>query len=384
VTWHNAFLAALLACASSAAASQEPSQFERGRQQYQRTCAQCHGHNMVNSGVTVYDLRRFPLEQEERFFSSVRNGKGSMPSFAGALEQAQIAALWTYVRSRGQPPQPLRVCVAEDNAPLSRRGKSEPQGLDVALAHSIARDAGRALEVVFFESEHEADKSLAHEVNALLSSGVCQLASAFPLFASDLGAPSRASARTPDHDGAKPRRLRPFVPLGSMAATRPYYAMAMGVVTRDPSIAVETLADLQNLKLAAVTGSLSGSALMLYRNGMLQRSIATLSQRENVLDALAAGRFDATLVTLGAYDAYRLAHPNARIFRAKFLHPLRINLGFVGLEDEPAVAAASRVIEGSLASGELTRWAGEAGASWVAPQPPDINPPFGLSSLRAD
>jgi cytochrome c553 len=383
VTWRNALLAALLACAWSAAA-QEGSEFERGRQQYQRNCAQCHGHNMVNSGVTVYDLRKFPPEQEERFLGAVRHGKGNMPSFGGALDEAQIIALWTYVRNRGHAPQPLRVCAAESNAPLSRRARGEPQGLDIALAQALARDIGRPLEVVFFESEYEADKSLAHEVNALLSSGVCELASGFPLFASDLGAPSRATARTPDYDGAKPRRLRPFVPLRSLAATRPYYAMAMGVVTRDPGIAVETLADLQNLKVGAVTGTLAGSALMLYRNGILQRSIATLSQRENVLEALAAGRFDATLVALGTYDAYRLAHPEARIYRAKFVHPLRINLGFVGLAEEPAIAAASRVIERSAASGELARWAAGAGASWIAPQPPDINPPFTLSSLRGE
>jgi ABC-type amino acid transport substrate-binding protein len=160
--------------------------------------------------------------------------------------------------------------------------------------------------------------------------------------------------------------------------------MAMGVVTRDPNVAVDSLADLQQLKVGAVSGTLAGSALMLYRNGLLQPSIVTLAQRENALEALAAGRFDATLVALTSYDAYRLAHPEARLFRAKFVHPLRINLGLVALEDAPALAAASRVIERSLASGELAKWAEEAGVTWIAPQPPDVNPPFSLFSLRAD
>jgi ABC-type amino acid transport substrate-binding protein len=365
-----------MALAAITVSAQEPSEFERGRQQFARTCAQCHGHNMVNSGVTVYDLRKFPLEQEERFFHSVRQGKGNMPSWEGSLSETQIHALWTYVRNRGEEPKPLKVCVAKDDSPLSR--------LDVALGEAVARDMGRPLQVVFFESEYEADKNLAQEVNALLSSEVCELASGFPLFASDLGAPARPTARTPDYDGAQPRRLRPFVELKALAGSKPYYAMAMGVVTRDPGISVEKLADLQTRKVGAVSGTLAGSALMLYRNGLLQGSLVTLMQRENALAALAAGRFDATLVALSSFDAYRRAHPEARLYRAKFVHPLRINLGFVAVQDAPALAVTSRVIQRATASGELASWAEAAGVTWIAPQPPDVNPPFNLFSLRGE
>jgi mono/diheme cytochrome c family protein len=34
-------------------------QIEAGRAQFHRTCAQCHGRNMVNAGTTVFDLRKF-------------------------------------------------------------------------------------------------------------------------------------------------------------------------------------------------------------------------------------------------------------------------------------------------------------------------------------
>lgn len=74
---------------------------EQGRAQFHRTCAQCHGHNMVNAGTTVYDLRKFPQDQPDRFVNSVTNGKGNMPSFKDALEAEQIAQLWAYVGSRG-------------------------------------------------------------------------------------------------------------------------------------------------------------------------------------------------------------------------------------------------------------------------------------------
>ena len=74
---------------------------EKGREQYHRTCAQCHGRNMVNAGTTVYDLRKFPIDQHDRFVTSVLKGKGNMPSFQGALDEATITTLWVYVATRG-------------------------------------------------------------------------------------------------------------------------------------------------------------------------------------------------------------------------------------------------------------------------------------------
>ena len=79
----------------------EAAQIDAGREQYNRTCAQCHGRNMVNAGTTVYDLRRFPTDQPDRVQHSVTNGKGSMPSFKDALTPEQVAVLWAYVGSRG-------------------------------------------------------------------------------------------------------------------------------------------------------------------------------------------------------------------------------------------------------------------------------------------
>ncbi len=106
-------LAAVFLFALSAAVAQnrrsggvsEYAEFESGRQQYHRICAQCHGRNMINSGTTVYDLRRFPENQPERFFQSLSKGKGNMPSFQDALSREQMDGLWAYVRNRGEAPK---------------------------------------------------------------------------------------------------------------------------------------------------------------------------------------------------------------------------------------------------------------------------------------
>lgn len=105
------FAAALLGCfalpvlaAPANAGASEAEQFVQGKAQYSRTCAQCHGFNMVNSGSYAYDLRKFPLEQEERFKRSVHSGKGNMPAFGTSLNEDQIHYLWVYIKHRGKAP----------------------------------------------------------------------------------------------------------------------------------------------------------------------------------------------------------------------------------------------------------------------------------------
>lgn len=101
--WAAALATAALLVSASAAAQARfgPEEITQGHAQFDRTCAQCHGRNMVNSGTTVYDLRRFPIDDPDRFFTSVSNGKGNMPSFKEALTPEQMKLLWAYVGSRG-------------------------------------------------------------------------------------------------------------------------------------------------------------------------------------------------------------------------------------------------------------------------------------------
>ena len=114
----------------------------------------------------------------------------------------------------------LTVCIAEDNEPLSYVRKGEPKGLDVRVARAIAAEMGRELRIIAFETEFERESTLAREVNALLSAGICELASGFPLLREDFATPI-GGARTPDYPGAKRRRERPFIPLQQMAASSP-------------------------------------------------------------------------------------------------------------------------------------------------------------------
>lgn len=73
---------------------------EQGKKMYKQFCIRCHGPEMNNSG-NAYDLRTFPLDQRDRFFNSVTNGKRQMPPWKGTLNEEDIAILWAYVGTRG-------------------------------------------------------------------------------------------------------------------------------------------------------------------------------------------------------------------------------------------------------------------------------------------
>lgn len=301
------------------------------------------------------------------------------------LRLAWWAAVLLGAAGTARAAEPLSVCMAENNPPLSYTVGSELRGLDVRVAQAIADELGRPLKLVPFESKFEGESTLSHEVNALLSSGVCELASGFPLLASELGPPTRPTSRVPDHPGAKRRPLRPWVPLGTLVPSRAYHAVALGLLVREAARESATLAQPGDARIGVVAGTMAGTAVSLYRNARLRPQIVGLSRNEDALEALEAGRIDATLAPLDRYDAWRLAHPASTLRRTAYVHPLRINIGLVARDDAPGVrAAADRVIERAHGSGELERWSAATGTTWIAPKDPQVGRAIGLPDLLAE
>ena len=303
---------------------------------------------------------------------------------------ACMAALWlgagaAHGQTAAPPaPAPLKVCLSEDNAPLSYVRQRQPGGFDATLARAVARELGRELRLVPFEPEVEKEAMLTHEVNALLSSGVCDLATGFPLLKSDLGAPTRARFKAPDHPGAKPPRERPYIELGTLAHSQPYLGSALVVVQRADAPAARGLGDLKGRKVAAVAGTLEGTLIAMYGGGALNAGMVSMGQREDVWAALKSGRVDALLVPTTALDAHRQREPASTV-QAGPPRPLGINLGFVALATQaPLLDAVNRVVARALASGELQRWAQEAGLSWVPPTAPVVADSLKLDALLGD
>ena len=305
---------------------------------------------------------------------------GAMARFARCC--ALLACLWASLAVA----QPLRVCVSLDNPPLSQLRQGQLSGFDIRLAQAIAQASGRELEILPFETEFEKESTLGQEVNALLSAGLCELASGFPLLRADLGPPGRASARVPDHPGAKRKRERAFVALGELVASSPYMASMMGVVQLAGQAPVKSLMDLQGRRVGAVAGTLAGSVISLYRGGLLRGQMVTLSQRESAWAALESGRIDSLLVATAAYDAFRQQHPAARLELAELRRSVGLNLGFVALASAPSslLELTNRVIAQAMADGRMQQWATDEGLSWSPPVLPAISSGPTLASLGGD
>jgi ABC-type amino acid transport substrate-binding protein len=300
--------------------------------------------------------------------------------------RAAAALLAAFACAAGAQTEPLKVCVAHDNEPLSYVRDGKPKGLDVRVAAAIAAELGRPLRIIAFETEYERESTLAREVNALLSSGVCELASGFPLLREDLGIPT-GSARTPDFPGAKRRRERPFIALQPLSASKPYQGMALVVVLRrEAARKVERLSDIKGLRIGNVAGTLSSALLLMYRNGLLKSDLVSLPQRGvSVFELMQANKVDAGLVAAGLYDAWKLQHSENTFVLAEYRRPLGINLGFVAVaQRDEALRAATRVIERALEQGDLAKWAAEEGVSWMRPTQPDVSRAPSLVELAQD
>ena len=257
----------VMALATLAQASTDPAvglrraveQIGSGRAQFHRSCAQCDGRNRVNAGTTIYDLRKFPVDDAERFKHSVTQGKGNRPSFKQSLAPEQVAVLWAYlgpVAARNPSKAdmlrdilcgrvaPLAVCMADDNPPLSYQVKGQPQGLDVRMASAADQALGRELVVLPFDSSSKKQSSLTHEVNAQRSSGLCETVSGCPLRVCNLGPTTRASSCTPDTPSRKTHAGSAIHPAGHTGGQRAYFATPLGVVQRNGAAPLDRLGEL--------------------------------------------------------------------------------------------------------------------------------------------
>lgn len=305
-----------------------------------------------------------------------------LPALAAALSLVLLGPAAAQSPAATSATPALTVCVSEDNAPLSTLRRGQVEGFDVLVARAVAAELGRELRLVPFEPEIEKESLLTHEVNALLSAGVCDLASGFPLLKSDLGAPTRERFKTADHPGAKRKRDRPYITLGTLVPSQPYLGSALQVVQRSGLPPAQTLGGLRGQKVAAVAGTLEGTLVAMHGGGALSGQMVSLGQREDLWAALQQGRIDAALVPSTTVDAWRRRHAQGGTLPLQLGTPraLGVNFGFVALAPrQDLLDAVNRVVTRSRASGELQRWATESGLSWQAPTEPAV-----VDSLKLD
>ena len=275
----------------------------------------------------------------------------------------------------------LSVCLDEDLPPLSAHHRGMPDsGFDVALAGAVAGRLGRPLQIQWFESKLDEDSSPALEANALLSDGRCALVGSYALTRDSLVVPGVKTAKLPGFEGGTGADRRRRVPLGVLAPSQPYIysplTIALGPKTlekmRGRSIA--GVGDLAGLRIVIESGTLADAILMTFEQGRLIDNITHLVPgRDDLLGALDRGDFDATLLDLRRFDAYRAAHPDTRLAASGYFYPIGANRGYVGLASDPdLLVAVNKALSDLQAAGTIAELGQAAGLTYLPPREPAI------------
>jgi ABC-type amino acid transport substrate-binding protein len=279
---------------------------------------------------------------------------------------------------------PLKICLDEDLPPLSVHHRGKPDsGFEVALAQAVAGKLDRPLTIQWFESKLDEDSSPSLEANALLSDGRCTLLGGYALTQDSLVVPGVKTAKLPDFEGATRDDRRRRVPLGALAPSQPYIYSPLTVVlgpkidakmNAKPSRRIAGIGDLAGLRLAVESGTLADAILMTFDKGRLIDDITHLVPgRDDLLGALDRGDFDATLLDLRRFDAYRLAHPDSKVAPSGYFYPIGANRGYVGLANDPdLLAAVNKALSELQSAGTIAELAKTAGLSYLAPREPVI------------
>jgi ABC-type amino acid transport substrate-binding protein len=283
----------------------------------------------------------------------------------------------------------LSVCLDEDLPPLSAHHRGMPDsGFDVALAGAVAGRLGRPLKIQWFESKLDEDSSPALEANALLSDGRCSLVGSYALTKDSLVVPGVKTAKLPGFEGGTGADRRRRVPLGVLAPSQPYIYSPLTVAlgpkgiekriekriekTRGQDIA--GIGDLAGLRIGIESGTLADAILMTFDHGRLIDDITHLVPgRDDLLGALDRGDFDATLLDLRRFDAYRAAHPDTRLAASGYFYPVGANRGYVGLASDPdLLAAVNKALSDLQTAGTIAELGQAAGLTYLPPREPAI------------
>jgi len=271
----------------------------------------------------------------------------------------------------------LKVCLDEDLPPLSVHHRGKPgAGFDVALAEAVAKQLDRPLQIQWFESKLDEDSSPALEANALLSDGRCALIGSYALTRDSLVVPGIKTAKLPDFDGATRDDRRRRVELGVLTPSQPYVYSALTIVlgAKGHDRQIGAIGDLDGLSLGIESGTLADAILMNFHGGQLINQIThVVPGRQDLLGALERGEFDATLLDLRRFDAYRATHPDTKLVASGYYYPIGANRGYVALSSDAALlAAVNKALADLQAKGTIAELARNAGLTYLPPREPMI------------
>jgi ABC-type amino acid transport substrate-binding protein len=214
----------------------------------------------------------------------------------------------------------------------------------------------------------------------LLSDGRCSLVGSYALTKDSLVVPGVRTAKLPGFEGATREDRRRRVPLGVLAPSQPYVysPLTIAVGPKAPEKArgrsIAGVGDLAGLRIAIESGTLADAILMTFEQGRLIDNITHLVPgRDDLLGALDRGDFDATLLDLRRFDAYRAAHPDTRLAASGYFYPIGANRGYVGLATDPdLLVVVNKALSDLRAAVTIAELGQAAGLTYLPPREPAI------------
>lgn len=377
---------------------------KKGKAAYDQLCLKCHGKDLVNAGTGSFDLRKFPLDQKQRFYDSVNNGRGDMPAWADVLFEGELDAIWAYVATQGgtRPmpddaaeapatdlnaelitPDRLTVCLARNGGAMSGKRSSGGVGLDYRMSEALAQALGLDLSVTWFETELEEENDPVREAYAMLAIPLCDLVAGHPLYEGSFGVPKFDRAAPPRWDDIPTTWGNRQVDVAPVSVTSPYLRAEIGLVA-GPGFdgRVNGFADLAGHRVAFQQGTLSGAILTAQAPQVVVDEARTFNPGPKFLWEIEIGKADIAIVDIAAFDFHRRQNPITELRLLDWRHPIAFNIGF-GLQSSKVQLKKriDEVIAEMIENDRILSLAEQDNITYAAPERPFVTSALTRSKL---
>ena len=274
--------------------------------------------------------------------------------------------------------KPLTICLEQQNPPYS----TEQGGIDNLIALALADGLGAPLNIHWFETEEGDEGNPTLQVNALLSSGICELAGGFPMAKNSFADPGeqRYSLMSPSGE-------RRSVSLQPLAPSLPYHARSYTLIWANSKAhpPITSLNDLQGIRVLAEENTIADLILMAHGGGKLRASIEHIKPDGNaLLMTLQKQQAEAAWIALHRFETWQQSHPDSPFTPSGFQHDFTINLGYAALKTNYQLLERVDDLLMQMADDEeMEPLFAQRGLTYLAPQLPDLMPPISTRFLAS-